>query len=144
MKTEHQKQEYAFQKAPRSARSLPHGIGGTAIRPPSSCARCLFPSQAELLAPASSATAPSPECIIKGNVTRQGEAHLSHAQASRLCKCQHERSSEAVVLFGRRSACCRVASSKAVTDPSIAGRGEVNETSRIEELVLARRHTYRS
>jgi hypothetical protein len=30
-------------------------------------------AQAELLAPASSATAPSPECIIKGNVNRKGE-----------------------------------------------------------------------
>jgi endonuclease YncB( thermonuclease family) len=30
-------------------------------------------AQAKLLAPASSATAPSPECIIKGNVNRQGE-----------------------------------------------------------------------
>jgi endonuclease YncB( thermonuclease family) len=30
-------------------------------------------SQAKLLAPASSTSAPSPECIIKGNVNRQGE-----------------------------------------------------------------------
>ena len=30
-------------------------------------------AQAKLLAPASSAIAPSPECIIKGNVNRQGE-----------------------------------------------------------------------
>jgi hypothetical protein len=30
-------------------------------------------AQAELLAPASSATAPSPECTIKGNVNRKGE-----------------------------------------------------------------------
>jgi hypothetical protein len=30
-------------------------------------------AQAKLLAPASSADAPSPECIIKGNVNRQGE-----------------------------------------------------------------------
>ena len=30
-------------------------------------------AQAKLLAPASSAKAPSPECIIKGNVNRQGE-----------------------------------------------------------------------
>jgi hypothetical protein len=30
-------------------------------------------AQAKLLAPASSATAPSAECIIKGNINRQGE-----------------------------------------------------------------------
>jgi endonuclease YncB( thermonuclease family) len=30
-------------------------------------------AQAKLLAPASAATAPSPECIIKGNINRQGE-----------------------------------------------------------------------
>jgi hypothetical protein len=30
-------------------------------------------AQAKLLAPASSAAAPSPECVIKGNVNRQGE-----------------------------------------------------------------------
>jgi hypothetical protein len=34
-------------------------------------------AQAKLLAPASSASASSPECIIKGNVNRQGE-HIYH------------------------------------------------------------------
>ena len=34
-------------------------------------------AQAELLAPASSAGAPSPECVIKGNVNRRGE-HIYH------------------------------------------------------------------
>jgi hypothetical protein len=34
-------------------------------------------AQAKLLAPASSAVSPSPECIIKGNVNRQGE-HIYH------------------------------------------------------------------
>jgi endonuclease YncB( thermonuclease family) len=39
-------------------------------------------AQAELLAPASSAGAPSPDCIIKGNLSRIGE-HIYHLPGSR-------------------------------------------------------------
>jgi hypothetical protein len=70
-------------------------------------------AQAELLAPASSQGAPSPECIIKGNVNRHGERiyHMPGQLAYSLIKMDAGR--------GRRWFCTREEAEAAGWRPAI-------------------------
>ena len=58
-------------------------------------------AQAQLLEPASAAGAPSPDCLIKGNVNRPRRAHLSHARGAQLREGQYGCSRQTMVLYRR-------------------------------------------